>query len=285
MKVVKTIQELKEFVQAAKKAGHRIGLVPTMGFLHEGHLALVQKAREENEAVIMSIFVNPLQFGPDEDFERYPRNLERDEQLAAGAGVDCLFTPDVEEMYPEPSIITMTVTSRTDKLCGVKRPGHFDGVVTVVTKLFHLAEPDTAYFGLKDAQQFAIIDGLVKSLNFPVKLVGVDTVREEDGLAKSSRNVYLTEKERMKAPHLQQALKLGVQAAEQGEENVQAIVDLTISHLTAYAGAAIDYVELLSYPGLMPLKKAEGKMILAAAVKYSKARLIDNIIFTAGEEG
>ncbi|KMY54591.1 pantoate--beta-alanine ligase [Bacillus sp. FJAT-27231] len=284
MRVIKTVKELKEFVRAEKKAGHQIGLVPTMGFLHEGHLTLANQARQENDTVIMSIFVNPLQFGPNEDFDRYPRNLERDEQLAASAGVDCLFTPDVEEMYPEPSIITMTVKARADKLCGVKRPGHFDGVVTVVTKLFHLAEPDKAYFGLKDAQQFAVIDGLVSSLNFPVEIVGVETVREEDGLAKSSRNVYLTEEERLKAPHLQKGLQLGVQAAKQGDKSVEEVIGLTVSYLQEHTGAAVDYVELLSYPELNSLEKVQGKMILAAAVHYRKARLIDNIIFTVRGE-
>ncbi|OCA92775.1 pantoate--beta-alanine ligase [Pseudobacillus wudalianchiensis] len=284
MRVIKTVKELKEFVRTEKKAGHQIGLVPTMGFLHEGHLTLANQARQENDTVIMSIFVNPLQFGPNEDFDRYPRNLERDEQLAASAGVDCLFTPDVEEMYPEPSIITMTVTARADKLCGVKRPGHFDGVVTVVTKLFHLAEPDKAYFGLKDAQQFAVIDGLVTSLNFPVEIVGVETVREEDGLAKSSRNVYLTEEERLKAPHLQKGLQLGVQAAKQGDKSVEEVIERTVSYLQDHTGAAIDYVELLSYPELDSLEKVQGKMILAAAVQYRKARLIDNIIFTVRGE-
>ncbi|KAB7708932.1 pantoate--beta-alanine ligase [Bacillus aerolatus] len=279
MKVVKTIPELKEFVQTEKKAGRQIGLVPTMGFLHEGHLSLAEKARKENDIVIMTIFVNPLQFGPGEDFERYPRDLERDEKLAASAGVDCLFVPEVEEMYPQPSIITMTVTGRADKLCGEKRPGHFDGVATVVTKLFHLTEPDKAYFGLKDAQQFAVIAGLVESLNFPVEVIGVETIREEDGLAKSSRNVYLTEDERSKAPHLQKALQLGVQTAERGKKSPAEIKQLTNDYLQSHAGAAVDYVELLSYPELEPLEKAHGKMILAAAIKYSKARLIDNIIF------
>lgn len=284
MRVIKTVKELKAFVRTEKQAGHQIGLVPTMGFLHEGHLTLANKAQQENDTIIMSIFVNPLQFGPNEDFERYPRDLDRDEQLAASAGVDCLFAPEVEEMYPEPSIITMTVTDRTDKLCGVKRPGHFDGVVTVVTKLFHLAEPDKAYFGLKDAQQFAVIDGLVKSLNFPVEVVGVETVREEDGLAKSSRNVYLTEEERTKAPYLQKALQHGVQAAEQGGKSVKEIIDLTASYLETHTGATIDYVDLLSYPELNSLKEVQGKMILAASINYSKARLIDNIIFTVRGE-
>ncbi|MFK2824188.1 pantoate--beta-alanine ligase [Bacillus sp. B190/17] len=283
MKVVKTVAELKDFVRAEKNAGHQIGLVPTMGFLHEGHLALAEKARKDNDAVIMSIFVNPLQFGPNEDFERYPRDVERDTKLAAAAGVDCLFVPEVEEMYPAPSVVTMTVAARTDKMCGVKRPGHFDGVVTVVTKLFHLAQPDKAYFGLKDAQQFAVIDGLVNSLNFPVEIIGVETIREEDGLAKSSRNVYLTEEERIQAPYLQKALQLGVQSAVQGEKSTEKVIERTISYLQEHAGAAVDYVELLSYPELEPLEQVQGKMVLAAAVNYSKARLIDNIIFNVNE--
>ncbi|KKB39541.1 pantoate--beta-alanine ligase [Bacillus thermotolerans] len=283
MNIIKTVQQLKAYVQEEKRLGRQIGLVPTMGFLHEGHLSLAKRAREENETVIMSIFVNPLQFGPNEDFEQYPRDLERDAKLAASAGVDCIFAPSVEEMYPEPSMIKMTVTDRTDRLCGEKRPGHFDGVVTVVSKLFHLTEADQAYFGLKDAQQFAIIEGLVKSLNFPVKLVGVETVREEDGLAKSSRNIYLTVEERQKAPHLQRGLQAGVQAAEQGEKDPSRVQEAAREYLLAYSGADLDYVELLSYPELKELERVEGRMILAAAVKYSKARLIDNIIFSVNE--
>ncbi|WP_338749628.1 pantoate--beta-alanine ligase [Bacillus sp. FJAT-52991] len=279
MIVIKKVKELTSIVGEKKKAGLSIGLVPTMGYLHEGHLTLAKKAREENDVVIMSIFVNPLQFGPNEDFESYPRDFERDQKLAEEAGVDILFAPEPNEMYPKPSMIVMNVVERTDRLCGEKRPGHFDGVVTVVTKLFHLAQPNRAYFGLKDAQQVAVINGLVESLNFPLEVIGVETVREENGLAKSSRNVYLTPTERQLAPHIYQALKAGRALAEQGEKDAEKVINETIAHLNEHTGAEIDYVELLSFPELTPVQTIKGQVILATAVKYSNARLIDNIIF------
>ncbi|WP_203361918.1 pantoate--beta-alanine ligase [Bacillus sp. REN10] len=279
MIVVKKMNELTAIVSEKKKAGLSIGLVPTMGYLHEGHLTLVKKAREENDVVIMSIFVNPLQFGPNEDFDSYPRDFERDQKLADEAGVDLLFAPESDEMYPKPSMIVMNVVDRTDRLCGAKRPGHFDGVVTVVTKLFHLAQPDRAYFGLKDAQQVAVIHGLVESLNFPLEVIGVETVREEDGLAKSSRNVYLTANERQLAPHIYHALQTGKALMEQGEKDPVQVTNTTIAYLNEHAGTEVDYVELLSFPDLTPVQTIEGQVILATAVKYSNARLIDNIIF------
>lgn len=207
MNVVTHIHELKELIKLHQEKQHSIGFVPTMGFLHEGHLTLAKEARDQNDIVVMSIFVNPLQFGPNEDFESYPRDMERDQHLAEEAGVDILFTPDVKEMYPNEPSITMTVQKRTDVLCGKKRPGHFDGVVTVLTKLFHLVAPTNVYFGLKDAQQVAVIDAMIKDFFFDLHLVSVPTVREEDGLAKSSRNVYLSDKERQEAPALYRALK------------------------------------------------------------------------------
>ncbi|WP_100402477.1 pantoate--beta-alanine ligase [Bacillus sp. FJAT-42315] len=279
MIIIKQVKELTAIVSEKKKAGLSIGLVPTMGYLHEGHLTLARKAKAENDVVVMSIFVNPLQFGPNEDFESYPRDLEHDHKLAEEAGVDILFAPEPDEMYPKPSMIIMSVVERTDRLCGEKRPGHFDGVVTVVTKLFHVAQPDRAYFGLKDAQQVAVINGLVESLNFPLEVIGVETVREEDGLAKSSRNVYLTATERQLAPHMYRALKAGKDLAEQGEKDPTKVVNETIAYLNEHAKAEIDYVELLSFPDLTPIQTVEGQVILAAAVKYSNARLIDNIIF------
>ena len=273
MQTFATIAELKQWVQNAKDSGQTVGLVPTMGFLHEGHLALVEKARKENDRVIMSIFVNPAQFGPNEDFDRYPRDLERDQKLAAEAGTDAIFAPSVEEMYPRESTITISAGTQADKLCGAKRPGHFDGVLKAVTKLFHLTEADRAYFGQKDAQQLAIIESLVRDYNFPITIRRVETVRDADGLAKSSRNVYLSEAERQEAPFLNKALELGKKATLDGKDPVP----LMCSYLQDKISGKIDYIELLDYPTLSDKVKSEA--ILALAVQFGKARLIDNKIF------
>mgnify|MGYP001027605809 CR=1 FL=1 len=278
MKIVRTVAELKKDIRYFKLDHHSIGFVPTMGFLHEGHLTLARQARKENDIVIMSIFVNPLQFGPNEDFERYPRDEKRDTALAEEAGVDLLFLPSVEEMYPEEPAVTLTVHKRTNALCGLSREGHFDGVATVVMKLFHLTEADRAYFGKKDAQQLAVIHGLVDSLNVPVDIVGVDTVRETDGLAKSSRNVYLLPEEREKAPAIYKALQLVKESIQAGETNTARLKQKARQVLKEQAGADIDYMEILSYPDLTPVDSVSGTIIAAAAVNYKNARLIDNII-------
>ncbi|CEG22621.1 Pantothenate synthetase [Planococcus massiliensis] len=273
MRTINTITELKEWVRAQKKEGRSIGLIPTMGFLHEGHMSLVEKAKAENDVAVMSIFVNPAQFGPNEDFDRYPRDLERDQQLAASAGTDIIFAPSVEEMYPKESSISFSAGELAEKMCGATRFGHFDGVLKVVTKLFHLTEADRAYFGQKDAQQLAIIESLVSNFNFPIEIRRGETVREEDGLAKSSRNVYLSETERSEAPHLHKALQAGKQAALTGEDPKAAVS----SYLQAHTSGKIDYIEFLSYPALA--SAVEGEAILALAVQFEKARLIDNLIF------
>lgn len=208
MRVVTTIQALAEEINAAKQAHQTIGLVPTMGYLHEGHLTLAQTARAENDVVVMSIFVNPTQFGPNEDFESYPRDLPRDTALAQSVGVDIMFAPSVEEMYPHDGGIRIQAGEQATILCGASRPGHFDGVLQIVSKLFHLAQPTRAYFGQKDAQQVAIIATMVRDFNFPLEIRVVPIVREEDGLAKSSRNVYLSETERQEAPAIYEALQL-----------------------------------------------------------------------------
>lgn len=278
MKIVRTISGLKKEIRAAQSAGKSIGFVPTMGFLHEGHLTLARQARSQNDVVVMSIFVNPLQFGPNEDFERYPRDEERDTRLAGEVGVDLLFLPSVEEMYPEEPAVTLTVHKRTNALCGLSREGHFDGVATVVMKLFHLTEADRAYFGKKDAQQLAVIHGLVDALNVPIEIIGVDTVREPDGLAKSSRNVYLLPEEREKAPAIYKALGLIKQSVEAGETDVASLKQKARYVLEEEAGAVIDYLEILSYPALEPIEKVNETIIAAAAVQYTQARLIDNVI-------
>lgn len=273
MRTITTIEDLKKWVQEKKENGVSIGLVPTMGFLHEGHIKLVETAKNENDAVLMTIFVNPAQFGPNEDFERYPRNMERDKQLAETAGTDVIFAPSADEMYPKESAITISAGRLADQLCGKSRPGHFDGVLKVVTKLFHLAQADRAYFGQKDAQQLAIIESLVEDFNFPMKIRRVETVREPDGLAKSSRNVYLSEQERSEAPNLKKALEIGKQAAIDGKNPIPLIEQ----HLKANTSGDIDYIQLLSYPDLT--EEVEGEAILALAVQFEKARLIDNLLF------
>ncbi|OCA90905.1 pantoate--beta-alanine ligase [Bacillus sp. FJAT-27225] len=281
MKKIEQIVELRKQLTQHKREGRSIGFVPTMGFLHEGHQALIQKARAENDIVVLSIFVNPLQFGPNEDFDAYPRDLERDLTVARNAGVDYVFAPAASEIYPSRPTVKVAVEARTDVLCGKSRPGHFDGVATVLTKLFSIVQPDKAYFGLKDAQQVAVVDGLINDFNFPVQLVAVDTVREEDGLAKSSRNVYLTEEERKEAPALYRALKEGREAFENGEKNPDKVIDIIKGIIERETNGQIDYVEIYRYPSLEPVEKIEGKCIIALAVRFSGARLIDNILLDA----
>ncbi|WP_078409372.1 pantoate--beta-alanine ligase [Priestia abyssalis] len=280
MKVIRTIPEMQTSVKQERREGKTIGFVPTMGYLHEGHLTLLQKARETNDIVVLSIFVNPTQFGPNEDFDAYPRDFERDEKLAKEAGVDYVFYPDVREMYPKEMSISVSVQKRVDVLCGSKREGHFDGVATVLMKLFNIVNPDQAYFGMKDAQQVAVVDGLIHDYNFPIELVPVETVREEDGLAKSSRNVYLTEQERKEAPALYASLQAAKERIGQGEQNPQAILSFVKNYIETHTSGIIDYVQIYSYPQLTEMDKLEGKLILALAVKFSKARLIDNITWT-----
>ncbi|AWD66278.1 MULTISPECIES: pantoate--beta-alanine ligase [Priestia] len=278
MKVITTIKDMQQEMKKEKQLGRSIGFVPTMGYLHEGHATLLGAARTENEVVALSIFVNPTQFGPNEDFDTYPRDFERDERVAKEANVDYLFYPSVEEMYKSSRSVAITVRDRVDVLCGQKRPGHFDGVATVLTKLFHIVTPDRAYFGKKDAQQVAVVDGLIEDFNFPVELRAVDTVREADGLAKSSRNVYLTDKEREEAPVLFKSLQSALQLLEGGEKQVEMIKGTIRKEIEQHTSGKVDYIEVYMYPELKPIKKAAGKIIIALAVQFSKARLIDNVI-------
>ncbi|MCK1991293.1 pantoate--beta-alanine ligase [Peribacillus muralis] len=277
MKTFTSAGELQQVLREEKSNHKSIGYVATMGYLHEGHATLMEKARKENDIVVLSIFVNPLQFGPNEDFDTYPRDLERDENVAANAGVDYLFYPTVQEMYGEEPSVKVVVQSRTDCLCGRQRPGHFDGVATVLTKFFNIILPDRAYFGKKDAQQVAVIDGLIKDFNFPIQLVAVDTVREEDGLAKSSRNVYLTEGERKEAKELYQSLLRAKEAIASGLMNTATVTSLVKEHIGAHTQGVIDYVEVYQYPELKPQEMLSGNIIIALAVKFKHARLIDNI--------
>lgn len=278
MRVITTIKEMQAEIKKLKSQSKSIGFVPTMGFLHEGHLTLLNKARLENDSVVLSIFVNPLQFGPTEDFSTYPRDFSRDQSLAECEGVDFIFYPSVEEMYPHSSSVRVVVQERTDVLCGKSRPGHFDGVATVLTKLFNIVMPTRAYFGIKDAQQVAVVEGLISDFNFPIELIPVDIVREEDGLAKSSRNVNLLPEERSQAVVLYKSLTAARKAIEGGERNPQSIKDLVSNMIGSETHGQIDYVEIYSYPQLKEIENLEGKCIIALAVKFLKVRLIDNII-------
>lgn len=283
MNIIHTIKEVKAIILANKQQGKRIGLVPTMGSLHEGHLTLATQACEESDLVILSIFVNPTQFGPNEDFESYPRDLARDTKLAVSVGVDIIFAPTVEEMYPQNGGILIHAGKQATVLCGASRPHHFDGVLQVVAKLFNIIQPDHAYFGQKDAQQVAIIETMVRDYNFPVKLCIVPIVREEDGLAKSSRNVYLSTQERALAPAIYEALQKAKQALlESG--NIAASIQQATQYIKENTRGRIDYISLLSYPNLTEATHETEQVLLAAAVYIGKTRLIDNVIFSVKGE-
>ncbi|WP_226676988.1 pantoate--beta-alanine ligase [Mesobacillus jeotgali] len=278
MRIIRTITEMQKQMQQLKSEGKSIGYVPTMGFLHEGHISLMNRARPENDAVVLSIFVNPLQFGPAEDLDAYPRDFERDHEIAENQGVDYIFYPSVEEMYPDNASVKVSVVDRTNVLCGKSRPGHFDGVATVLIKLFNIILPTRAYFGLKDAQQVAVVDGLIRDFNFPIELIPVETVREEDGLAKSSRNVYLSDDERQQAVELSKSLEMARLAIERGERSPDEVVGMMRHHIIENTTGTVDYVEIYSYPELGEMETLKGKVLIALAVKFSKARLIDNTI-------
>ncbi len=279
MRVIATIEQLKAILRNKKSEGKTIGLVPTMGYLHEGHLTLANHARLENDVVVMSIFVNPTQFGPNEDFESYPRDIERDIKLAESAGVDIIFAPSIAEMYPTNGGISIRAGRQAEILCGASRPGHFDGVLQVVSKLFHIVEPTRAYFGQKDAQQVAIIQTLVRDYNFPLEIRTVPIVREEDGLAKSSRNVYLTEQERKEAPAIYEALLI-VKEQFEATRNSEEAIGLAMEHIEKNTSGKIDYLQILAYPDLTAVTDETEQFLIAIAVYIGKTRLIDNIIFS-----
>lgn len=270
---------MRTLVEQARQSGRKVGLVPTMGYLHQGHLSLMELAVKECDFVVTSIYVNPLQFGPKEDLGTYPRDLERDVKLAQEIGVQVVFAPSDAEMYPDGFDTTVNVGETiTGKLCGVKRPGHFTGVATVVTKLFNIVKPHRAYFGQKDAQQVAVIERMVADLNMDITVVAAPIVREQDGLAMSSRNVYLNPAERQAAPVLYRSLQLAKQAVQQGERNAEAIRQLVETEINKEPLAQLDYVEIYYYPSLKPVDTIDGKVLLAVAARFGAARLIDNII-------
>ncbi|BCV20097.1 pantoate--beta-alanine ligase [Moorella sp. Hama-1] len=284
MELLETIEAVRRYVAAARRQGRSIGLVPTMGYLHEGHLSLARRAREQNDVVIMSIFVNPTQFGPQEDFARYPRDLERDRQLAAGAGVDAIFAPPVAEMYPDGYATYVQVEGLTEVLCGASRPGHFRGVTTVVSKLFNIVQPDRAYFGQKDYQQALVIKRMVRDLNFPLEIVTVPIVREVDGLAMSSRNKYLSPEQRRSALSLYRALNLGAEIIRSGERQAAAVRKAMEEELTAQPQTRIDYIAISDAGTLQPLDKIAGRVLLALAVWVGHTRLIDNLLLEVKDD-
>ncbi|GAV23201.1 pantoate--beta-alanine ligase [Carboxydothermus pertinax] len=279
MRFFTEVKTLKAYIAEQKREGKTIGFVPTMGYLHDGHLSLVRTAKQQADVVIVSIFVNPLQFGPSEDFAKYPRDLERDLALLQEEGVDCVFAPPAEEMYREGFSTYVEVSGEiTEVMCGKSRPGHFKGVTTVVTKLFNIVTPDLAFFGQKDAQQLFIIEKLVRDLNFNVEIVRVPTRREEDGLAMSSRNTYLNPEERRAATILYRALKRGEELVKNGERNPEKLKQLIEEYIKTEPLARIDYVEVRSVPDLKVMEKIQGKFIIALAVYIGSTRLIDNFI-------
>lgn len=280
MKIVSTVKEVREYVSAWKTEGNTVGFVPTMGYLHEGHMSLIDAARE-NGKVVVSIFVNPIQFGPNEDLASYPRDLDHDAKMCEEHGVDLIFHPTVEEMYGDNFYSYVDMNVLTQELCGLTRPVHFRGVCTVVTKLFNIVAPDKAYFGQKDAQQLAIIKRMVKDLNMPLEIVGCPIVRETDGLAKSSRNTYLSEEERKAALVLSRSVFMAKEMAEQGERDTMKIVSAMKAEIEKEPLAKIDYVKAVATDDMQQVEKIEGEVLIAIAVYIGKTRLIDNVIVNA----
>lgn len=278
MKIAETIAGVRDQVRAWRKEGLTVGLVPTMGYLHEGHKSLIDQAVGENDRVVVSVFVNPIQFGPSEDLASYPRDLKRDAALCEAAGADLVFHPSDGEMYFDDFCTYVDMDDLTKGLCGKTRPTHFRGVCTVVSKLFHIVAPDRAYFGQKDAQQLAVIRRMVRDLNFDMEIVGCPIVREEDGLAKSSRNTYLSEEERQAAVVLHQGLLAGEQLIKTGETDASKIVGAITDVIGKEPLARIDYVELVEWDSLKPATSVRGEVLAAVAVYIGTTRLIDNFI-------
>jgi pantoate--beta-alanine ligase len=276
--VVTTIADVRAAVALARQAGATVGLVPTMGALHAGHAALIRAAKQSTGFVVVSVFVNPAQFGPNEDFARYPRTLEADQRLCADAGADLIFAPTVAEMYPEGSVAFVEVPGLQDVLCGASRPGHFRGVCTVVLKLFNVVRPDAAVFGAKDFQQARVIRQMVRDLNVPVRVQVVPTVREADGLAKSSRNRYLSPEQRAAAPGISRALRATGARARAGETDVARLESALAADLAAIPGARVDYARILDADSLRPLARLDRPAVAAVAVFLGSTRLIDNLV-------
>ncbi|MCX5697286.1 MAG: pantoate--beta-alanine ligase [Candidatus Omnitrophica bacterium] len=278
MVIIRTIKRLRQVLSGYNRKGRTIGFVPTMGALHYGHLSLIKACRRENKIVVVSIFVNPTQFGPGEDLKKYPRTLKQDAALCKKEGVDIIFYPDAKEMFPSGYETFVTVEGLSRELCGLFRPGHFRGVATVVAKLFNIVQPDIAYFGQKDAQQAAIVRRMVRDLNMPVKIKVMPTVREIDGLAMSSRNAYLNPLERKDALVLSRSLALAKRLVHDGVKDIAEITGKIREMILRVPKVKIDYIAVVDQEHLMPLKKISGKSLIALAVWIGKTRLIDNII-------
>lgn len=279
MQIVDKIDNLREILFHHRMDKKKIGFVPTMGFLHEGHLSLVRKAKNENDLVVVSIFINPIQFGVNEDLDRYPRDIENDKKMLNSVNCDILFSPSVKEMYPENFSTKVSVSGITEKMCGISRPGHFDGVATVVLKLFNIVSPDNAYFGMKDYQQLLVIKKMTQDLNLCVKVHGCPIVRDRDGLGLSSRNVYLSDRERISALSLNRSFDIVQKMLDGGCRDSEEIVDSVKRFISSHDFVKIDYVVLADTENLDPVPKIENRFILAMAVFVGKTRLIDNKIF------
>ena len=276
--VIKTVREVREHVRAWRNEGLSVGLVPTMGFLHEGHRSLIERAVAENDRVVVSVFINPIQFAPNEDLESYPRDIEADRALCTDAGAAMIFNPEPAEMYPQGFCTAVDMNGLKFELCGKSRPIHFSGVCTVVTKLFNIVGPDRAYFGQKDAQQLAIIRRMVRDLNMPLEVVGCPIVREEDGLAKSSRNTYLNEQERAAALILSKTIFLGQKLVDEGERDAKKLIAAMEANIATEPLARIDYVDVVDAENIERIDRLEGDVLVAMAVYIGKTRLIDNFI-------
>jgi pantoate--beta-alanine ligase len=278
MKVAKTIKSVGAAVKAARKAGRTIGFVPTMGALHRGHVSLIERSVKHGDFVVVSIFVNPTQFGPKEDLAKYPRPLREDLRICKNHGVDVVFVPDAKEMYRQEELAWVDVHKISEPLCGCFRPGHFRGVATVCAKLFNIVQPDIAYFGQKDAQQLAMIRRMVADLNFPVKIVGCPTVREADGLALSSRNMYLSLEQRKDATCIYRSLKIAREMIESGRRNPKTIAAKIRKIITAAKSlSSIDYISIVDAETLQDVSHITGKVLIAIAARFGSTRLIDNL--------
>lgn len=282
MKIVEKIQEVREQVKEWRKEGLTVGLVPTMGYLHDGHKSLIERACKENDRVVVSIFVNPIQFGPTEDLESYPRDLEKDSALCESVGANLIFHPTPEEMYPNGFCSFVDMDVLTKELCGLSRPTHFRGVCTVVSKLFNIVKPDRAYFGEKDAQQLSVIKRMVSDLNMDIEIIGCPIVRESDGLAKSSRNTYLNSEERKAALILSKSIKAGKALFEQGETDAKKLTDAMKDIISSEPLAHIDYVKIVDLLTMQQIDKLDRPFLTAIAVYIGKTRLIDNFIVQSG---
>jgi pantoate--beta-alanine ligase len=278
MHILSTVEEMRAACAQARRGGKRLGFVPTMGALHEGHVSLVRAARAQCDAVAVSIFVNPTQFGPKEDFSKYPRSFERDRELLEKEGVDLLFAPSVEEMYPKGAVPFVTVEGLSEKLCGRSRPGHFRGVTTVVAKLFHIIEPNVAFFGQKDAAQVVIVKKMVRDLDLPVEIVVCPIVREADGLALSSRNAYLNPEQRRSATVLHRALMQVQSLAEKGEQTSSKLIDAAQRVFREEPAVRVDYVEIVDNETLDPVEDVSRGALVAVAAFVGATRLIDNVV-------